>query len=80
MTELYGLPVVVRTVNTFENCKFIDEIIIVAREDEISLYDAFAKDQGWKKVKAVIAAVESMDTGISSWIIVSHAKTSSTFI
>ena len=64
MAELYGIPVVVRTVNTFESCKFIDEIIIVAREDELSLYDTFANDQGWKKVKAVIAGGKTRQASV----------------
>lgn len=54
MTELCGLPVIVRTVNTFEKCKFINEIIIVAKKDELSAYDTFIKTYGWKKVRAVV--------------------------
>lgn len=54
MTELCGLPVIVRTVNTFEKCKFINEIIIVAKENELDLYETFQKEYGWKKVKSVV--------------------------
>lgn len=54
MTELCGLPVIVRTVNIFEKCKFINEIIIVAKKDELNFYDTFTKTYGWKKVRAVV--------------------------
>jgi 2-C-methyl-D-erythritol 4-phosphate cytidylyltransferase len=54
MTLLCGIPVIVRTVNTFEKCKFINEIIIVAKDDELEIYDSFIKEYGWKKVKAVV--------------------------
>ena len=49
-----GVPVVARTVNVFESCHFIDEIIIVSREDELALYDDFAKEYGWTKVSRVV--------------------------
>ena len=55
MTELCGLPVIVRTVNTFEKCKFINEIIIVAKEEECGIYEGFVKEYGWKKIKAVVS-------------------------
>ena len=41
LMELCGIPVVVRTLMAFEASKLINEIIVVAREDECALYDGF---------------------------------------
>ena len=57
--ELCGLPVVARTVIEFEKSEFIDEIIIVAKEDEISKYDGFAEAYGITKPFKVIAGGET---------------------
>lgn len=54
MTELNGIPVIVRTILQFEKCDFIDEIIVVAREDEIHYYDDFSEKYGYKKVAKVV--------------------------
>lgn len=55
MTPILGVPVVARTVSVFESCKFINEIIIVAKKDEKDLYSSFIKSYGWKKVKAIVS-------------------------
>lgn len=55
LREVAGVPVVARTVNVFESCHFISEIIIVAREDELGLYGDFIKKYGWTKVSRVVA-------------------------
>jgi 2-C-methyl-D-erythritol 4-phosphate cytidylyltransferase len=54
MVPLVGIPVVARTISTFENCKFIKEIIVVAKADEVPLYDELQLTYGWKKVVAVV--------------------------
>ena len=54
MTELEGIPVIVRTVNAFERCDFINEIIVVGRAEELGYYDEFAKKYGWKNVRHVV--------------------------
>ena len=51
LTPLDGIPVVVRAIQQFEACEFIDDIIVVAREDEIDFY----KDYQFKKVKHVVS-------------------------
>lgn len=47
--NLCGIPVVARTVKTFNNCKCIDEIIIVCKKEELPLYDGFASKYDIKK-------------------------------
>ena len=41
--ELCGVPIVARTVAEFDRSEFIDEIIVVAKEDEIGKYDDFTE-------------------------------------
>ena len=53
--ELYGIPVVVRSMQSFEACRMINEIVIVAREDEISLYDEYKKKYNITKLTHVVA-------------------------
>lgn len=39
--ELCGVPVVAHTIKAFDQCKCIDELIIVCKKDEMPLYDDF---------------------------------------
>lgn len=52
--ELDGMPVVARTVRVFDASDLIDEIIVVAKADEIEKYDGFAEKYGIKKPFKVI--------------------------
>ncbi len=52
--ELCGMPVVARTLQAFEAADTIHEIIVVAREDEIPLYDGFKETYGLTKLRKVI--------------------------
>jgi 2-C-methyl-D-erythritol 4-phosphate cytidylyltransferase len=54
LMPILGIPTVVRTVSVFEKCKFINEIIIVAKDDEMVLYDGWKKEYGWKKVTKIV--------------------------
>lgn len=61
---LCGIPVIVRTVNVFEACDFIKEIIIVAKEDELHLYEDFKEQYGWKKVAATVVGGDSRQRSV----------------
>ncbi len=52
---LGGKPVIVRTVNVFQTSEFVDEIILVVAERNIDVVNKFVKDEGWSKVRAVLA-------------------------
>jgi 2-C-methyl-D-erythritol 4-phosphate cytidylyltransferase len=52
--ELDGLPVVARTLQAFEAADTVHEIIVVAREDELHLYDGFKETYGLTKLTKVI--------------------------
>lgn len=52
--ELDGMPVVARTLQAFEAADTIHEIIVVAREDELPLYDGFKETYGLSKLTKVV--------------------------
>ena len=54
MMLVNSLPVVVHTLLAFERTEEISEIIVVAKEDEVPLYDGFAKKYGITKLKNVV--------------------------
>ena len=57
--ELDGVPVVARTLAEFEKSPLIDEIIIVAKADEIDNYSDFAEKYGITKPFKVIEGGET---------------------
>lgn len=64
MVPLLGIPVVARTINVFENCKFINEIIVVAKSNELKEYEKFKDLYGWKKVSAVVTGGETRQLSV----------------
>lgn len=52
--EIGGMPVVARTLQAFEAAETVHEIIVVAREDELSLYDGFKETYGLTKLTKVV--------------------------
>ena len=57
--ELDGMPVVARTLKAYEEADTVHEIIVVAREDEISLYDDFSEKYGLTKLTKVVKGGET---------------------
>ncbi len=57
--ELDGLPIVARTLMAYEAANTIHEIIVVAREDEIPLYNSFAETYGLSKLKKIVVGGET---------------------
>lgn len=54
LMELEGLPVVVRTLQAYEASDCVHEIIVVAKEDEIPLYDNVKEAYGITKLTKVV--------------------------
>ena len=52
--ELDGLPVVARTLMAYESADTVHEIIVVAREDELPLYEGFKETYGLTKLTKVV--------------------------
>ena len=51
--DILGKSVVCRTLLAFEECPYVDEIIIAARQDDIHLYKKLIKENSITKVKSV---------------------------
>ena len=64
LLTLGGLPVIVRTLKAFEESELIDEIIVVAREDEIEIYDKYKKEYKLNKITAVVAGGETRQDSV----------------
>lgn len=52
--ELDGMPVVARTLQAFEAADTVHEIIVVAREDELHLYEGFKETYGLTKLTKIV--------------------------
>ncbi len=57
--ELDGMPVVARTLLAYEAADTIHEIIVVAREDELPLYEGFRETYGLTKLTHIVAGGET---------------------
>lgn len=66
---LGGVPVLVRTLRTFDACPLVDEIIVVTRGDRIEEMAELCKEYGIQKVSKVLAGgatrVESALVGVT---------------
>ena len=54
MITLCGLPLIVHTLLAFEKSEYIDEIVVVAKKEEIECYDAFRTEYGLSKLTKVV--------------------------
>ena len=57
--EIDGMPVVARTLIEFDRSPCIHEIIVVAKEDEMELYDSFPEKYNLTKPMRVVAGGET---------------------
>ena len=68
MTELAGAPVIVHTVRAFEESPCIDEIVVVARRDQVETMERLLEKHGFTKIRAVVPGgetrVESVENGL----------------
>lgn len=60
--ELGGMPIVVRTLLTFQRTACINEIIICARKEELSLYDEIATRYGITKLTKIVEGGQTRQT------------------
>lgn len=65
--SLCGVPVIVRTVNTFEKCKFIKEIILVCRKEDMPVYEGYVNKHNWKKVKLVSGGCDRQESVLNGF-------------
>lgn len=62
--ELYGIPVVVRSMQAFQACELINEIVVVAREDEISLYNKYKDKYSITKLTRVVSGGDTRQESV----------------
>ncbi len=67
--ELGGVPVLARTLRVFEECRLVDEIVVVTRADRLEEIAALCREYGIGKAAKVLAGgktrVESALVGVS---------------
>lgn len=51
---LRGIPVIAHTLLAFENTKEIGEIVLVAKKDELPLYEAYREQFGLSKLRRIV--------------------------
>lgn len=59
---LGGVPVIVRTLLTFQACDLIDEIVLVAKSDELARYETLKETYALTKLSAVVAGGKDRQT------------------
>ena len=68
LSVLRGKPVIARSIEAFEACEDVDEIVVVTRQDLIRDLQALCHESGYCKVKAVVEGgstrVESVMRGL----------------
>ena len=64
MMKLCGKPMIVHSLQALDASEYIDEIIIVAKADEIPLYPALIKEYGIKKVTQVVEGGETRQDSV----------------
>lgn len=53
--KVNGIPVLTRTLQSFESCRLIDEIVVVAKEEDILCVNELAAEYQISKLSAVVA-------------------------
>lgn len=56
---LDGVPVLIRSAQSFEASDYIDEIVIVAKKEELSIVEALVLEYGLKKVSRIVSGGET---------------------
>ena len=68
--ELLGKPVIIHTLERFERCDAIDEIVLVLPDDEINAFVPIAERSGLKKLKRIVVGgvtrAESVRSGLDA--------------
>lgn len=54
MLEICGVPLIVHTLRAFQNSEYINEIVVVAKKEELLQYELFKKEYGLTKISRVV--------------------------
>ena len=64
MMLLEGMPVIVRTLRAYQQCACINEIIVVAKDDERDTYEEFKEKYKLTKIKHVVKGGEDRQESV----------------
>ncbi len=74
--NINGKPILVHTLEKFQRCKYIDEIIVVAREDEINYCKKeVVKRYGFNKVTKIVRGGKERQDSVYNGILALNEKT-----
>ena len=65
IADLGGRPLFIRTLERFENCPEVDEIVLVANEERIKQFSNLVEEFGLKKVAAVVTGGSDRHLSVS---------------
>ena len=66
MIMLDGIPVVARTIMAFDECECINEIVVVAKQEEFYLYKEFQKLYHFKKFVRLVSGGETRQESVKN--------------
>ncbi len=80
-TTLFGLPLITHTVDAFERCPLVRDIVLVLSPHNLDRGQALAEDRGWRKVVSVCQGgerrqdsvrlgLERLPDGRNPWIVI----------
>ena len=64
--ELAGKPVLYYSLSTFNNSKFIDEIVLVTSKEDLKQVGSFVKDNKFNKVKEIVVGGETRQESVKN--------------
>ncbi len=74
--NINGKPILAHTLEKFQRCKFIDEIIVVAKEDEISYCKKeIVRRYGFNKVTKIVRGGKERQDSVYNGILALNSKT-----
>lgn len=62
--EIDGIPVIAHSIKAFMDCKFIDEIVVVTREEDIRTIKQLVEKYSFSKVNAVVCGGETRQKSV----------------
>lgn len=66
--NICGMPVIAHSIKAFQDCKNIDEIVIVTRKNDINKVNEVVKDFSFSKVVAVVVGGETRQLSVLNGI------------
>lgn len=66
--NICGIPVIAHSIKAFQDCTFIDEIVIVTRDIDIDEVNEVVKDYSFSKVVAVVVGGETRQLSVLNGI------------